>query len=166
MPALADDEVCLLLNFGQGPSAREFQNLGPDLVTDCPKPWLLLVLHLGGFTLQLVCFSRLCIQGTNIKPMARFRTEGATLGTIGIRFQMLKVWQWLLQRVRYHPCLISQSHLHEKPTKCHLISLNFMQILSPHPSKAFGYEQRIGYVLTLQFMVGSNVQLTIGHVHG
>jgi hypothetical protein len=41
-----------------------------------------------------------------------------------------------------------------------------MQILSPHPSKAFGYEQRIGYVLTLQFMVGSNVQLTIGHVHG
>jgi hypothetical protein len=44
MHVLANDEVCLLFNFGQGPSAREFQNLGPDLVTDCPKPWLLLVL--------------------------------------------------------------------------------------------------------------------------
>jgi hypothetical protein len=160
MPVLADDEVCLLLSFGQGPSVRELQNLEPDLVTDCPKPWLLLVLsrlvwelilHLGGFTLQLVCFSRLCIQGTNIKPMARFRTEGATLGTIGIRFQMLQVLQWLFQRVRYHPCLISP---HEKPTKCHLIPLKFMQILSPHPSKAFGYERQIGYVLTVQFTVG------------
>ncbi len=98
MPVLADDEVCLLLYFGQGPSVRELQNLGPNLVTDCPKPLLLLVLsclvwelilHLWGFTLQLVRFSRLCIQGTNIKPMARSRTEGATLGTIGIRFQML-----------------------------------------------------------------------------
>ncbi len=28
--------------------------------------------------------------------------------------------------------------------------------LSPHPSKAFGYEQQIGYVLTLQFTVGLN----------